>query len=183
MGQKRRLDGSNESASTCRIKAPGLLSKRWRPSRLINVPGVLQDAPMLITIGRYLNPWEAHVLRGRLEAEGIPAFVTNDAHAIAAFPLSYAFGGTALQVPASRVDEARGILRDYASGALEDDLRAETGLAPPKCARCGSTDLRDVVPVSQKVLVVMLALWSATFPTRATATRCNACNDTWEISD
>lgn len=104
---------------------------------------------MLITIGRYLNPWEAHVLRGRLEAEGIPAFVTNDAHAIAAFPMSYAFGGTALQVPSSRVDEATAILADYASGALENDLRAATGLPSPKCPRCGSADLREVVPVSR----------------------------------
>jgi hypothetical protein len=81
------------------------------------------------------------------------------------------------------VEEARAILRDYASGALEDDLRAGLGLAPPGCPRCGGTDLREVVPASQKILVVMLGLWNATFPTRATDMRCNACNHTWKCED
>ena len=62
---------------------------------------------MLITLGRYLDPWEAHVLRARLEAEGIPAYVSNDSHVLANWSLAYALGGVALQVPAERESEAR----------------------------------------------------------------------------
>jgi hypothetical protein len=147
---------------------------------LIESPRFAQHAPMLTTIGRYLNPWEAHVLRGRLEAEGIPAFVTNDGHAMAAFPLSYALGGAALQVPTSRVDEARAVLGDYESGALEEDLRAETGAEAPKCERCDSGDVRELVSASQKVMVFAMWLFnSTTFPTHASGMRCNACGHTW----
>ncbi|WP_147300667.1 DUF2007 domain-containing protein [Lysobacter silvisoli] len=32
---------------------------------------------MLLTVGRYFDPWEAHILRARLEAEGIPASVAR----------------------------------------------------------------------------------------------------------
>ena len=41
---------------------------------------------MLVTLARYFDPWEAHVLRARLESEGIPATVTGDQHIIANWP-------------------------------------------------------------------------------------------------
>jgi hypothetical protein len=136
---------------------------------------------MLITLGRYLDPWEAHVLRARLEAEGIPAYVSNDSHVLANWSLSYALGGAALQVPAEQEAAARAILQDYASGALEADLDAQEGIDVPRCDRCGSDDLRAAVPTSQKALAISLAFWSVTFPTRASTTHCNACGHRWEL--
>jgi hypothetical protein len=32
----------------------------------------------LVTIATFAAPWEAHILRGRLESEDIPAFVVDE---------------------------------------------------------------------------------------------------------
>lgn len=35
---------------------------------------------MPISIGRYINPIEAHIVKGRIEVEGIPAYVQYEHH-------------------------------------------------------------------------------------------------------
>jgi hypothetical protein len=135
---------------------------------------------MLVTVGRYLDPWEAYVLRGRLEAEGIPAVVSNDGLATTNWPWSYALGGVQLQVPASDVDAALSLLKDYASGVLEQDLVAQEGLTTERCAKCGSDDIRAKVPASQRLLVLLTFAWAVTFPTHASRRACGACGATWQ---
>ena len=59
---------------------------------------------MPVTIERFLDPWEAHVVKARLVAEGIDASVSNDQLATD-WPIAFAVGGAALRVPES--DAAR----------------------------------------------------------------------------
>lgn len=135
---------------------------------------------MLTTVGRYFDPWEAHILRARLEAEGIPARVTGDQHIIANWPISVAFGGAALQVPGAYLEQAQEILVAYHAGTLEKDLVAEHPEAEDCCPACGAAKVTGSIPLRQRALAVAtFFLASAPFPTRASRMRCQACGHSW----
>lgn len=135
---------------------------------------------MLTTIGRYFDPWEAHILRARLEAEGIPACVTGDQHIIANWPLSVALGGAALQVPDEHRARAQDILAAYHAGALEQELLDAHPEAKLCCPECEATDVTGSVPLTQRALVVATFLFASTpFPTRASDLQCRSCGHRW----
>lgn len=69
-------------------------------------------ATELVTLVKYLMPTEAYILKGRLEAEGIPAAVFNEN-----FSTIYPFaaqltGGVQLKVRAEDLERAKEILED-----------------------------------------------------------------------
>lgn len=139
---------------------------------------------MLTTVGRYFDPWEAHVLRARLEAEGVPASVSGDQHVIAYWPISMALGGVLLQVPSDYAEQAQDIIAAYHAGAFKQDLVAEHPEAADVCPACGASQITGTVPMEQRALTVatyLLAL--APFPTRASSFQCNACGHRWEYGD
>lgn len=139
---------------------------------------------MLVTLGRYFDPWEAHVLRARLESEGIPATVTGDQHIIANWPLSVALGGAALQVPAACQSEAEAVLASYHAGELQADLVAEQPAAADACPACGAVSPKASVPLRQRLLAVATFLVaSAPFPTRASRFQCASCGHAWRYGD
>ena len=77
-----------------------------------------RDTPMedLVTIARVLTPAEAEILRGRLEAEGVPAVVA-DAQTVQALSLmALAVGGVRVLVPASYADRAMAIVKGVEKG-------------------------------------------------------------------
>jgi hypothetical protein len=76
-----------------------------------------------VTIARFLVPTYAHIMRGRLEADGIPAVVADGNFVQNNTLLAIAAGGVRLQVPASLAVEARAILAAIRSGsiALDED--------------------------------------------------------------
>ena len=74
----------------------------------------------LVTLVKYLMPMEAHILKGQLEAAGIPAAVFNEN-----FSTIYPFaaqltGGVQLKVRASDVEQAKEILGDRPHLASEE---------------------------------------------------------------
>lgn len=67
----------------------------------------------LVTIATFSNAFNMNVLKGRLEAEGIPAFA-KDEHTVTTNPLyGGALGGIKLQVREEDEDEARRILGEF----------------------------------------------------------------------
>lgn len=88
---------------------------------------------MLVTLARFLDPWEAYVVRALLEAEGLPATVAHAHHAIANWPMSLALGGTAVQVPAPLLVSARAgdRLSDRRAGAAIERRSRHTQRALP----------------------------------------------------
>ena len=77
----------------------------------------------LVTLARYQFPEPANLLRGRLLADGIPAFVTN-AHTTQALGyLRLAHGGVRVMVPAALEAEARAVISALDEGEydLDDD--------------------------------------------------------------
>lgn len=70
----------------------------------------------LVTVAVTTSPWEAHVLRGLMESEGIPAVLFNEHHVWANWSMSQALGGVEIQVPAEFAPSAAGVLDHRTKG-------------------------------------------------------------------
>ena len=135
---------------------------------------------MLTIVGKYFDPWEAHILRARLIAEGIPATVLGDQHVTANWPISIALGGVALQVPSEFVAQATELIAAYHAGDLESDLLAEHPDAQETCPSCQSTDLRASLPVGQRALALATTFFfTAPFSIAASNMTCQSCGAQW----
>ncbi len=102
--------------------------------------GFVRDSMRPEAIAFFLAPHEAHLARGRLEAEGILVTLAGEHHP----DLTAAGGGVRLEVPAEQADRAREILsRDYSSLLeLETGDRLE-GEPDRICPACGSASVVD----------------------------------------
>ncbi|WP_347158434.1 DUF2007 domain-containing protein [Pontibacter chitinilyticus] len=108
-------------------------------------------AERLITIATCNGLTEAHILKGRLEAEGILCFL-GDEHIVGAQPFyAVAVGGIKLRVPENDVEEARAILAGIMGGSTDYILTDDIELAPPMqehvtaetCPHCGSDNIAE----------------------------------------
>src|ERR1700758_2517942 len=86
----------------------------------------------LVTVTRVFNALEAEMLRGCLEAEGIPATL-GDAQTVQTDTLlTVALGGIRVMVPSPFADAARQTVDAFERGALAiDDLPDDAGPALP----------------------------------------------------
>ncbi|QBB70994.1 hypothetical protein ELE36_11895 [Pseudolysobacter antarcticus] len=134
---------------------------------------------MLVTLARFLDPWEAYVVRARLDADGIPATVALANHAIADWPMSLALGGTLVQVPAGFLEQSRQILSDYDAGVLEDELNEVMDLQREHCPRCGSTDFKRTMRKRNRIYAILIILFFAIFPASRNRLICKNCGFSW----
>lgn len=150
---------------------------------------------MLVTVATFLEPAEAHIVRGLLQSDGIPASIAHEGHVTAIWPLATALGGIAVQVSSSDLDEARALIEAYQRDELGvdpaelDAAAADAIAAPPPtgpvdrgpvCANCGSIRYHQRVPLRQKLLAVTMFLFGgASFPTRSSAFACLDCGNRW----
>ncbi|BCT91917.1 hypothetical protein LYSHEL_09410 [Lysobacter helvus] len=133
---------------------------------------------MLVTLARFLDPWEAHVVCARLRADGLFAEVANDRMAIVDWPMAYALGGTQLQVKAEDIAEARAIFDAYRRGELDVEHDSANDDAHPEPA-CTCPPQGPVIPWGERALVIALfVLGGATFPTRTVGGLCATCGKT-----
>jgi len=83
------------------------------------------DSP-LVEIATVATPFEAHLLKGRLEAEGLKVIVADE-HMIAAnTALAYAIGGVRLLVRAPHAARARAVLAGIERGDYAIDSEDES---------------------------------------------------------
>lgn len=83
-----------------------------------------RDSP-LVEIATVATPFEAHLLKGRLEAEGLTVIVADEHMIGANTALAYVIGGVRLLVRAPHAERARAVLAgiergDYAIGSGEE---------------------------------------------------------------
>ena len=105
-----------------------------------------------VTVARFSNSFDMHVIKGRLEADGIPCFV-RDEHTITAQPFyDIALGGIKLQVQEKDVEAANEILKDV----HYEDSGSITGFNPYK-------KFREADGLLAKVLVVIAVLFLLLF--------------------
>ena len=144
------------------------------------MPDDASPAGGMITVARYFEPAEAHVVRALLDSAGLEAVVADEHHVTANYPLSTALGGVRVQVPSEHADAARALVDAYASGELQRDLEERTGEPPETCPACGSTAVAGQVPARTKLLAVAVFIaGAATFPTRSSARKCGDCGHVW----
>ncbi len=136
----------------------------------------------LVVVNSYINMLDAHIARGLLESEGIPATLHSEHHVSAFWPLANALGGVRLQVPEHRAEEARDVLARLARGEFEQALAEESGVPESCCPACGGTDLRYTRAATSTVLLLAtLGLASIIFPPRIDGRQCNTCGKRFPV--
>lgn len=136
---------------------------------------------MLVTVESFLKPWEAHLFRLRLEAEGIPAFVTHEYHISMLWPYAVALGGAKVQVPDELRQEALEIGLMCRKGVFKTLLEESFGdLDDIHCPYCSSTKFgkRTSIPVAIAA-ALSLVVARTMFPAKATIYDCENCRRSW----
>jgi hypothetical protein len=113
----------------------------------------------LVTVTRVFNSLEAEMLRGCLEAEGIPATL-GDAQTIQTDTLlTVALGGIRVMVPTVFADAARQTVEAFEGGALAiDELPADAEFAAPETEAAASPGFRMTPTAWLIVAVVVVAV-------------------------
>ncbi len=135
----------------------------------------------LVTVGTFTGPIEAHLAKGRLEAEGIPAFLAHEHHIWANWVFSQALGGVKLQVVAENAARAEAILRENVGGGYEAALKQQfPDIRENACPQCGAKEFKSAIPLGLLVLlIVTLGLASVIFPVRRENHTCVQCGHKW----
>jgi hypothetical protein len=95
---------------------------------------------MLRTVASFREAWEAHMLRGLLETEGIPATVAHEFLVGNNWPWSTALGGVKVQVPRAFEEDARKTERSCRDGDYRTILEDEVDdIDDPTCPACGAS--------------------------------------------
>lgn len=133
---------------------------------------------MLRTVSVHDSPIEALIVRGRLECEGITAFVAFEHHIWANWLILIALGGVRIQVPSASTPAAADVLAAIRAGEFETALN-ESGLTDVSspCPRCGSGSLsRADWPRRLSFLGLLLGV---PLPYTGLLMRCEGCGYRW----
>jgi len=133
------------------------------------------SAPRLVTVASYPSPIEAHLARGRLEAEGL-APVLVDEHLVALHGLaSLALGGVKLQVPAAEASLARRALAEVAAPPSDSARFVTADLDAPRCSACGSLRVAPAALDRRSALLAALLLGLPLLLGQRRGLRCRDC--------
>ncbi len=139
---------------------------------------------MFTTVSALRDPWEAHMLCGRLIAEGIPAMVEHEFHVGNNWAISTALGGVKVQVPWYWQEEAEtidGLCRD---GFYKAELVREFGdLDDVRCPHCGGAEYRKRRPFPRATAAVTFSLFAGTvLPPVGWIYHCEACKQEYHYA-
>lgn len=133
----------------------------------------------LIMATTYTGILEAHIARGRLEAEGIPVTLHNEHHIATDWLISNAIGGVKLMVAASNLEQARDILQSCEAGEYDiaPEINYSDGLS---CPSCDSTNISSDKPWLAILLgLIPLNIYSLVMARSRTHHKCERCNYRW----
>ena len=134
----------------------------------------------LVTVGTFTSPWNAHIAKGRLEAEGITAQIANEYHIWMTWPLSQALGGVKVQVSHDDEEQALMIISSHLNGDYSEDLTKEDlEVDDNVCPNCGSGKYKSRLPMSKILLVIITLGLAVIFPIRANKHKCINCSQEW----
>ena len=134
---------------------------------------------MLETVATFLNPIQAHIVRGRLECEEIVAFVSHEHHIWAKWSLSQALGGVKVQVASSNYENAMEIISDINNGKFSELLEdPDQDGEQLKCTQCESAQVSDL-NWSWKLSLVSSFLFQLPLPYTTKLKRCDSCGLVW----
>ncbi len=134
---------------------------------------------MIKTVSTHTTSIEAHIVRCRLEHEGIPAFIAFEHHIWAMWSYSLALGGVRVQVPESYLEPARNVVNQIYIGSYEAELNT-TELAPSlqSCPKCGSEKIQ-ATHWSSKIALIALFILLIPLPFTQHGKNCKSCSYKW----
>jgi len=127
-----------------------------------------------VVIDGFTDVMQAEIVRGRLEAEGIPAILGNRHLVAADWMYSQALGGVRILVPREFISDAREIIADIDSGQFLD-ASAELGLEDA-CAVCGGRLARKTSASWKFALFSLHVLLPIPLPFRKDVFYCPQCH-------
>lgn len=83
-------------------------------SNAIEPTPAVPEIDTLVVVGRFFEPFDAHIVVGALEAAGLVATIQQEHLAGLHAPVSVAAGGALVLVPSRQAAEALLVLRDLA---------------------------------------------------------------------
>lgn len=127
----------------------------------------------LVVVAAYSTPHEANLVKSKLEANDIPAFIADEYTIGMNWLYSNALGGVKVQVPESMVEQALEILQG------EETLKNQ-GEQEVSCPKCSSIDTEDYLDKRGSFLTWILLGLPLLLP--AEKRRCNSCGNVWIVS-
>ncbi|HIO93062.1 MAG TPA: DUF2007 domain-containing protein [Leucothrix mucor] len=135
----------------------------------------------LITIASYTNSLQANIVKGRLQAEDIPATLANEQYINADWLLSNALGGVQIQVPEGYAQQAREIIKTIENGQLEAGKEWED-VDQLLCPKCQSDDIK-INNIIWKVSFLFTNILHTPLPFSQHAYSCKQCQHGWSMDD
>lgn len=133
---------------------------------------------MYQTVSSHTTPIEAHIIRCRLEHEGIPAIIAFEHHIWADWSLSVALGGVRIQVPSIYVVQALSVIENIRLGKYINELEEDQKPYITTCVKCGSSNIHPM-DWSWKISLLILFLYSLPIPYSSHLIRCRTCSHIW----
>ena len=123
----------------------------------------------LITVRTFTTPEEAHLLRMRLEAGGVPAVLQDEYMIQMDWGISNALGGVRLQIDERDIERAREILEDQGEPLPSDR---------PVCPACASIQTApDELP--RRLSFLSMVMVGFPFLIARHRWKCADCGNTW----
>jgi hypothetical protein len=125
------------------------------------------------TVATFMHAHQAHFLRIRLEEEGIPAIVCDEATSALAPHFIHAIGGIRVQVRDEDVAAASAVV-----GLDEPMTDLREGMV---CPECGSSDIDQELNARRSYVMSFLLLFLIMLPLPFVKRqyRCNQCSHLW----
>jgi len=111
-----------------------------------------------VIAGTFSFPHEAQIAKASLEAAGIPAILADEHTINMSWLWSNALGGVKILVPEEFEGEARKILANDFSKAVEEAVEDAVGSTNLVCSACGSSNLEPFTKGKRPAFVVFLLL-------------------------
>jgi len=137
---------------------------------------------MLKTVESFSDPLTAHLAKGRLEVEGILAFIANENHVWANWMVSHALGGVKVQVLENNFEEAKMIIGQHLNGEFEEDLSEEfDNFEVMTCPQCGGIKIHSKASLFSKIMLVLtFGIFRIIYKTLNTSHQCELCKFKWK---
>lgn len=124
----------------------------------------------MITVATFSKPEEAHLLRMRLEAGGVAAYILDENMVQMDWLYSNAIGGVRVQIAEEDVEAAKEIIQDVYVPVGDPNMA--------QCPKCGSKDSApDELP--RRIAFLTMMLISIPFLFSKTRWKCNSCKHVW----
>ncbi|MGH9768185.1 MAG: DUF2007 domain-containing protein [Blastocatellia bacterium] len=157
------------------LAARGIPFDESRVEREMSEPEIPPTVEV-VTVASFSAPYEAHLAKGLLEANGIMAVIADEYTAGMNWLLSNAIGGVKVQVDKTDLEDALKILA--LNGAREEGVHEVDGYWG-ECPKCGSKTVEFILERKGSVILTWVLIGAPLLFTSKKLRRLN-CNNEWK---